>query len=292
MSSFALGVIAALGSAAAWAAALIVLKTLRRDLSPFGLSLVAALLGIVCIGGLSLLQGESLPPLTASLALGLSGVLGIAVGDTLFFAAMPLLRAQTLVLLGFLGQGLTVVFGVLLLGEQLNLQQTLGIIATLIGLSVVTLDEAEESQSAQTTRTGLCFGVLSSLAAAGSVILAKQGLDSVSATQGTFIRLLWGGLALLVLGTTTKQLRAWLEPLSHRPTLVRCSLASLLAAFGGFYLFHYALTKIDVVVAAPLSAAEPLFTLPLALIVLRERSGPAGLLGTALAAGGIIAICI
>ena len=121
MSSFALGVIAALGSAAAWAAALIVLKTLRRDLSPFGLSLVAALLGIVCIGGLSLLQGESLPPLTASLALGLSGVLGIAVGDTLFFAAMPLLRAQTLVLLGFLGQGLTVVFGVLLLGEQLNL---------------------------------------------------------------------------------------------------------------------------------------------------------------------------
>lgn len=267
------------------------LKGLKRDLSPFGLSLVAAVGGTLCIGGLLLYGGEAIPSLSASLTLGLSGLLGIAVGDTLFFAAMPLLRAQTLVLLGFFGQALTVLLAVLLLGEDLRAVQLFGVAATLVGLSIVTLDESDEAESSSSTRRGLLLGLLASLCAAGSALLAKHGLEEASATQGTFIRLLWGGLGLFLVGLVTGRLRAWLGPLTDRPTLVRCCTASLFAAFGGFYLFHLSLTKIDLVVAAPLSAAEPLFTLPLALLFLGEKSGPRGLLGTAIAAAGMVALC-
>jgi len=291
MTDFTIGVLAAIGSGAAWAVALILLKSLKSEVSPFGLTLVTAGLGITALGGFVLADGVSSIALRPLVLLGLSGVLGIAIGDTLFFAAIPKIRAQTMVLFGLLGQTITVILGVIVLGERLTPLQWLGVAITLLGVTLVSREEAKAEGLSGGSRLGLLYALLAALFGAFSVLLAKSGLGEVSAAQGTFVRILFGGLGILLFGLVTGRIRAWLRPLANRDSLLRVSAASFVGTFGGFYLFHLALKKIDIVIASPLSATEPLFALPLALWVLGERPTVTATAGTALAVLGAFLIC-
>jgi drug/metabolite transporter (DMT)-like permease len=292
MTDFTIGVLAAIGSGAAWAIALILLKSLKSEVSPFGLTLVTAGLGVAALGGFILTDGATPLSFRPLLFLGISGILGITIGDTLFFAAIPKVRAQTMVLFGLLGQTITVILGVVVLGERLTPLQWAGVAITVVGVTLVSRDEAEADGLPGESRLGLFYALLAALFGALSVLCAKTGLGEVSAAQGTFVRILFGGLGLLLFGLITGQVRSWLQPLRKRDTLLKVSAASFIGAFGGFYLFHLALKKIDIVIASPLSATEPLFAMPLALWFLGERPTVSGVMGTALAVLGAVLICL
>ncbi len=276
MSPVLLGGAAALGAAAAWAFATVLFKQTSATVSPLGLTLVKGGVAVVPLG-LLVAAGSYSMPLNSVGVLALSGVLGIGLGDTLFFAALRTLPAHLVILLGLGGQALTVLGAVLLLGEMPTPEHWLGIGLVFTGIAIACL---EASQDKDARRQGLLFGLGAVLAMTAGTLLAKVGLESVSALPATWLRLLAGTLTVLSVGLATGRVRAWLSQAREPKVLRPLAGAILIGTLGGFWLFHVALEHADVSLVNTLAATEPLIAVPLAALYLGDHITPQTVLGS------------
>src|ERR1044071_3358577 len=99
MDSNSIGILAALGSAASWALGAVLFKQVGEKLSSPAMTLVKSFISAALLGLVLLVIGYTKVPPNALGLLVLSGVLGIAIGDTLFFAALKELTPHTLIML-------------------------------------------------------------------------------------------------------------------------------------------------------------------------------------------------
>ena len=290
------GGLAALGSAAAWALGSILFRRVGEVASPEGMNLaksalgvglllaVSALSGGLGLGGAAALDGHSL------LLLALSGLVGIALGDTLFFMALVRLEPRRTLLLATVGQVFTVLLAVVFLGERLAGLAWVGVALVLGGVAWVMqeqLDEEDTDEARARTRGGLIYGLLASLCMSLSVLLADQGVAGLSALDATWMRLLAGMVGVAAWGAVRGQLRGWLAPLWDGRLLWQMLGAVCVIIFGGFYLSLLSLKLTTVSISTVLTATEPLFILPLTYVLLRERISLRAALGALIAVAGV-----
>lgn len=287
-----LGSVAALVSAAAWAFGSILFRRLGEEVSPLGMNLGKGLLGILILGVIILLIG--IEPLDARtfIFLGLSGLLGIALGDTFFFKALIHLEPRLTVLLSSLGPAFTVILAVVFLRERPSLLAWTGICLTIAGITWVLWERVPVEKIEVKQTSGVKYAVLSALCMSLGVIFAKIGVAGCSALQATFIRFLWSVIGLTLWGSVTHSLKKWLKPL-RQPRLFKLILSAVLVAtFGGFWLFLVALKYIDASVATILNSTTPLFILPMAALFLKEKISLRAIIGAVVAVGGVALIFI
>jgi drug/metabolite transporter (DMT)-like permease len=280
-----IGIFAALGSAASWAVGTLLFKGIGEEFSPMAMTFIKSLLGLLLLAAALCVVGWE-PVKSFPLGwLALSGILGISFGDTFFFAALRRLPAHQVVVLMLLAPVVTLLMALCLLGERPAVISWAGIGLVLGGVSLTFKDKVEIDQESRDGGRGLLFGILSVLSMAGSIIIAKIGLQDVSALEGTFLRLFFGFGGMLVVGLARQKLGTWLVPLHEAGLRWRFLVAVIIVTFGGFWLSLLAIKRLDVSIANTLLATEPVFALPLAVIWLREH--PTG----AAVTGAIVALC-
>jgi drug/metabolite transporter (DMT)-like permease len=283
------GIVAALLSALAWAVGAILYKRLGEQSSATELNLLKSMMSLVLLLAVVVLEGAGEIEARDFLLLGLSGLIGISLGDTFFFAALQNLGAHTLIILSMLGQVLTVGLAVLLLAERPSALALTGVALVILGVAAV-LHARFGQTPGQNGRRGITFGLLSILCMSTAVIVAKMGMTTVSPAQATFVRILWGTGGLIIWGGCTGRLGAWFGRFKDVKLVREIALAVLVATFGGFYLFHVALKHVDVTVVNTLNSVEPLFVMPLAAVFLNEQITRRGVTGALLAVSGIICL--
>jgi drug/metabolite transporter (DMT)-like permease len=291
MTSKTIGIAAALGSAAAWALGAILFKRLGEQLSSPGMALVKSFLSAALLGTVLLVVGFDKVGTEALLWLGLSGAVGIALGDTFFFAALKQLSPHTLIMLLTSGQILTVLLAVVFLGEAPTLKTWLGIGLVVAGITVVLWAKLSGERQASQLR-GVVLGILSVVCMSVSMVIAKKGLAEISAMQGLFIRMLAAGLTMLLLSTFQWRAGDWLAPFRQSGLLWQFFASVCVITFGGFWLSLLAVKHLDVSIANTLNSAEPLFVLPLGVCFLREKITLAALTGSVVAVAGISLLCM
>lgn len=286
-----LGLSAALGSAASWAVGSILFKRLGEYLTPMAMTLAKGLVSLVLLA-LALVATESPAVDQETLwLLILSGVLGIALGDTFFFAALNHLGAHALVVLLTLGQVFTVGLAVIWLGERPTWSAYVGIVLILTGVGLVLVDRMKD-EAGNSSTTGILFGLLSVLCMSVSIIIAKEALDQTSAIHATFVRMVAGTLGILLFGLATRQLAGDLAPFADPRLALRFVLSVCVVTFGGFWLSLVAIQYADVAIASTLGSTEPLFVLPLAAYFLKERIGAQAVAGSIATVAGIALLVI
>jgi drug/metabolite transporter (DMT)-like permease len=288
LSAQTLGGIAALGSGAAWALGSVLFRSLADKTSALGLNFAKGLLGLVYLGLALCWVGLVPMDLWAILSLSLSGLVGIALGDTLFFMALVRLEPRRTVLLATVGQALTVVLALVVLGERPTAWSWAGILTIIAGVSWVMMEQSEHG--GQSTRSGLLLGLGAAACMSVGIILAKLGMAEVPALQATAVRMAAGMGGLLLVGLSKGSLIVWLRPLWNRPSLLQLAWADVVIIGGGFYLSMLALELIDATLASVLCATEPLFVLPLAVWLLHERLSPRAIGGALVAVVGVALI--
>lgn len=285
-----IGVMAALASGASWALGSILFKRLGETLSPLAMTLAKGVVSIIllaialCFTGIAEVAAEPL------LLLAASGILGIAVADALFFDALQDLGPHALAVLMMLGMVVTPIMAVFFLGESPTPFVWLGIVLVIAGIGFVLYAKLTGDNHPSTFR-GVILGTLSVLSMAVSMIIAKKGLASISAIQATFIRMLAGTTGMFLFGVLARRLGVWMLPFREPKLLGFFVLSVCVVTFGGFWLSLVAIKYIDVSIAYTLNSTEPLFILPLAAILLKERITWQALSGTVVALGGIAIIC-
>lgn len=287
-----LGAVAALASAFCWAWAAILFRKLGDSVSAVGMNLSKGIVAAVFLFGLLLLLGE-FPALAMVesddfLFLALSGLIGICLGDTLYFVTLVRLGPRVTLLMGALIPVVVAITAMVLLDEQVAELALLGLALTIAGVVVVLWEKAPENTSAVQWRAGIVFGLLFVLLEAAGIILTKVGVQDVPSLQATFIRQVAAIAGLTFWGLAAGTLLGWMEPLKDPKIRVRVIIAAIIGALLGTWLSVFALKYTYASVAAALNSTSPLFVLPLAAFMMNERISRKAVLGAFMAVLGIV----
>ncbi|GAA5218045.1 DMT family transporter [Corallincola platygyrae] len=200
-----------------------------------------------------------------------SGIVGIAIGDTAYFAALRRIGPRKTLLLEALAPPLTGVLALLILNEALSWQAALGILIALAGIIYVLRQQSDNQQEPLMTSSGLGFGVLAAVCQATGVLMSHYALvdAEVSPLWGAFVRLSAGTGVILLLVVLRKELsQSLIKPLFKLSTKNAAVLffAIFTGTFLAIWLQQVSLKYADAAVAQTLMATSPLFALPIALI--------------------------
>ena len=281
-----IGVMAALLAAFCWTIASGLWRRVPTSLSALQLNLLKNL-----IGSLSLLpvllwpgawQGVSASTL---LALMLSGVLGIALGDSFYFAALRRLGTRRSLTLDAGGPALSALLAQLTLAESLQLQQWLAIALISLAVLIVARQAPPGGTPAREQGLGLLCIALALICGLAGALLSRWALadSSWQPLTAAAVRL----LAALAVMLPWVRLPSKQQP---RPATARWPLvllATLLGTSLGIVLQQASLQQLPVGLAVSLLATAPLMALPLSRLE-GDQPGWPGVLAGGLGFAGVL----
>jgi drug/metabolite transporter (DMT)-like permease len=286
-----LGESACLAAASLWAVAVVLFRAPIAAWGPRTTNLVKCLvatgmllLTLPFFGGMSAFAAV---PHRDLLFIGLSGIVGLSLGDTALFAAVGRLGAhRTLVL-----QTSAPIFAGLLAavaGEQLSLRQLAGVAVVLAGVIIVVgPGDPERNGSVRVATAGVALAVLGAFGQGAGVVLAKEGMDAIGAMPATLLRLAAGTAGLLLAGFVSGRAGALRRALSDRALMRRAVPASLLGTYLALLLMMVGVALAPATIAAVLLATSPIFSLVIEAIADRRRPTVLAVVGTIVAVFGV-----
>lgn len=280
------GVLAALAAAFCWAVSSSLWRRLPTSLSAVELNLLKNLLAVLLQLPLLLLGGWWVGPGALALLLA-SGVVGIALGDSLYFGALRRLGTRRTLTVEAGGPALSVLGGTLFLGELLRPVQWAGV--GLISLAVVLVARQHPPASgppAGSQRLGLLLALLALLCGSAGALLSRAALldSALSPLQSATLRLAAAAVVLLPLLGRLPRSGAMPRPAGRRWPLVLA--ATLLGTSAGIMLQQTALQQLPAGLAVALLATAPVLALPLAHLE-GDRPGWPGVGAAGLALAGV-----
>lgn len=222
--------------------------------------------------------------------LAVSGVIGIAVGDSAYFASLKRIGANKTLLLESLAPPLSGVLALLALGSVLSLQSWLGVVVTTVAVTLVVFQPDSSQQKIDSK--GVAFGLLASVCQASGVVISHYALvaGDLPPLLGALIRLSVGVLAVIMVICLVEkhpfsQMKQHLKSLNSRAFTGLLS-AIFVGTFLALWLQQVALKHANPAVAQTLIATSPLFML-LIYLIKGESVTAKSVLGTLAAVGGI-----
>ncbi len=278
--------ILALVSAASWALGTVLWHRIGKEIPPFSMNLGKGIIGILFLAVVIPVIGMKPVDPRSFVFLGISGFLGITLGDTLFFISLRHIGPRLSSLMTTLVPVSIAVLAVVFLGERLSFWAWGGIFITIIGVFWI-LWERIPAKEIKNKSLGIKYRLLSVICMALGVIFAKIGVTAVPAIQATFIRLLWGVAGLILWGFLNRQLKGWLIPFKDPRLLKNVSMVVFITVFGGFWLSLISLKYMNASISSTLNSTAPLFILPIAAVILKEKISLKAVLGAIIAVAGV-----
>jgi drug/metabolite transporter (DMT)-like permease len=269
-----LGEILALASGLAWAVAVVLFRVSGRSIHPVGLNLGKNVLGLALIAPTVLLLGESLLPSVPFSTTGLlllSGVLGIAVSDTLFFHALNRLGASLTAIVDCFYSPFVIAFSFVLLGERLSIVQLGGAALVVSAILTVSKEGKLERIGRKDLALGIVYGILAMFFVALGIVMVKPVLGSVSVIWATLVRMAGGTAALALLVPVLRNRRSVLSPLFDRRNWKVLVPAAFFGSYLSLILWTGGMKYAKASVAAVLNQLNTIFIVIIAAIFLKER---------------------
>lgn len=273
MLSLLSGVYAIL-AAILWALSSSMLENLAHIISPKELNIFKGGIAILLLVGTSLLLGEDYQNLTWSSVnlLLLSGVIGIGLGDTAYYAGLKDIGSRRALLLFALAPPMTALIAWIFLGETLNLLAWVGIFVTVGGVAwVVTERTPQETvkQEPKILRRGILMGVFASLGQAVGLVLSRSAMSdgSITSLQSAALRLSAGVLFTLGWVLISRQpLGKWQNSVDRKKTWGLLGLTAFIGTYICLWLQQLAVQGAPAGITQTLLSTSPIFILPIAAL--------------------------
>lgn len=144
----------------------------------------------------------------AWLWLGLSGVIGIVIGDTFYFRSLQILGPRKALIISTTTPVLAAALGYAFLGESMSVMMLTGMIMTLSGVSYVVADRKSANESRGlypgSTMQGVLAGIGGAVCQAFGGVCSRIGMRDCDGVEGAFIRLAVSALCAVDVSATVK----------------------------------------------------------------------------------------
>jgi drug/metabolite transporter (DMT)-like permease len=224
--------------------------------------------------------------------LGLSGVIGLVLGDAFLFQAFVWIGPRRSMLLMSLVPIISTVTAWAFLGEALNLPEMAAVGLTVGGIAWV-VSERGQADGVQADPRHYWLGVLSgiggALGQALGLIASKKGMaGDLAPLSATLMRMLVAGAVIWVYTLLQGKARPTLQALTDRKASLTILGGATVGPFLGVWLSLVKLTRVGI--ASTLMALPPVFVLLPSIWIFRERIGLRAVIGTLAAIGGVAII--
>jgi drug/metabolite transporter (DMT)-like permease len=227
--------------------------------------------------------------------LGLSGIIGLALGDTALFQGFLLLGTRLTMLIFSFSPVIAALFAWLFLGETLTWLQIVGIAVTVLGIAWVVAERnrgkgPRPDEERKRFGLGIFFAFLGMLGQALGLVTAKLGLvgGDFPTISGQIMRMSVAMLLIWLVTIVQRQVGVTFKRLKENPLSLRdISLGVLAGPFIGVYFSLVGVQLTDVGVASTLQALPPIFLLPIAYFIFKERFSWQVVVGTVVALSGV-----
>ncbi len=292
---FTTGELAALATALCWTGSATFFTFASRRVGSVVVNRIRLLIAAVLLSATHwLVLGSPLPAAEPQrwFWLGLSGIVGLAIGDAFLFQAYVWIGARLTMLMMSTVPILSALLAWAALGERLLPQQWAGIALTVIGLAWVAARPGAQTDAPAARldyRRGLLYGLGAAAGQALGMILAKEGLSGAfPPLSGNVMRMTSAAAAMWLVTLMRGQARSTAQALREKPSAWGPITAGAVAGpFFGVWLSLIAIQATEVGVASTLMALPPVFLLPVGRFVFGERVGWQAVAGTMLAMAGI-----
>jgi drug/metabolite transporter (DMT)-like permease len=257
----------------------------------------AITVGLLLVAHIVLL-GYVLPVATGAqwFWMGLSGIVGLGLGDFGLFAAYVLIGPRQTLLLMASAPIFASVGAYLMLGETFPSLAILGIAITLIGIIIVVLEREDPAKAISDGNRRKVWGTFAGVVAAAGqgigLVLSKEGMYigetiAMNAVSAALIRMMvatvfiWGSALFL---RKTSELRQTARDKQGLRVLFG---AAFIGPFLGMTLSLFAVAYTEAGIAQTLLSLEPLIIIPLMWKIYGERTSKRGIIGAVIAVVGV-----
>lgn len=287
------GEILSAGSAFVWAISVLIFRVSGKTVQPLSLNFFKSVLSTLLLILTMLLLGQPLLPRASAQSYGLlvlSGAVGIAVSDTLFFACLNLLGAGLTAIVDCLYSVFVILFALLFIGERMSLRQLLGVALIVSAILLVSSKREEGMPPRKSLVLGIGLGTLSMITLAGGIVMIKPLLATAPLLWATFVRMGTGAIlvgGLLVFHPKRRSLLSPLAKISNWRSMVP---GTFLGAYVGLVAWMAGMKWTQASVAAPLNQLNSIFIFIMAAVFLGEKVPRAKMMAVGLATVGAVLV--
>ncbi len=326
-----IGELAALGAAMCWVFTSMAFAAAARRIGPTTVNITRIFLALLLLLAICrVLFGEWMPAVGyQNLALlGASGIIGLAVGDQFLLLSFVDVGPRMTMLLMTVAPPVAAVLAWPLLDEPLGWLQVLGIAITMTGIAWVVLERPEHTDKRprhhQHRLRGVIFGTLGGICQAIGLILSKLGMGHFPGAQkdaalvdpwiATMYRMIFAAFGISIMvgvlrisrnGKNAIQTKVAMaqncgsssgdDPNPHRGLLFALMMVCIGVTFGpvlGVWNSMVAVDRAQAGIAATLMAMTPVFILPFAIWIEKERISWRAAIGAMIAVTGVAILAL
>ena len=305
-----LGELAALGTAFFWAFTAIFFSKASQRAGAFNVNKVRLLMAVVIYAIILLiLKGSLFHQDINSLQLfwlGLSGFVGLVLGDLCIFKALVIIGPRLTTLIFSTTPIMTSIIAWVFLGEKLGLLDVLGVTVTVAGVSWIVAAGRRDNQKlpvfskkradSGSYQKGVILALGASLGQAIGLVLAKQGMSNagfeIDPMLASFVRMLIACAIIWLVSAFRGKLNEVALIFKDKATFKLTLSGSICGPFLGVWLSLLALNYISTGVAATLNATVPIMVIPIMFIFYREKTSVRALAGAVIAVLGVALLFI
>ncbi len=246
----------------------------------------------------TILLGALLPAATSEqwFWIGMSGIVGLGIGDFGLFAALVIMGPRRSVLVMALSPIFASIGAYLMLGEIVSPLAIVGIVITLAGIAVVILEREEYSEEESISKRLRIWGVfLALIGAIGQgigLVLAKKGiyLDLnmvMNPLSAALMRMMMGALFVWVCALVAGKLPELRKALKNRKGIKYTAAGAFIGPFIGVTLSMVAVAYTQAGIAQTLMSLMPVLIIPVVWVLYGQRTSWRGILGAVVAVIGV-----
>lgn len=292
-----LGKVLALLAPVAWSFAIILFRVSGLKVPPLALNLYKNVLALLLFTGTILVLGGDFTGGASGHQVHVllwSGIIGIAVADTLFFMCLNRVGAGLQAIVNTSYSPVIITLSVIFLGERLGAIQALGaglIVSAVLAVAWVRGDRRARERVPHRT-SGILFGIGGDLTQGIAIVMIKPFLGEVSLLAATWWRLL-GGLVIsaLMIWLLPGQ-AATLRTLRDRSAWPAMTGAAVIGTYLSLLFWMGGMKYTDASIAAALNQTATLWTFVLAVLILREPATRRRVLGLVLGLIGVLMVTL
>lgn len=283
-----IGEIAALVVALCWTLSALFFEKAGRRIGSLSVNIIRLVWAFIFLGITLLITKGSFLPQGASpeqwFWLGISGVVGLFLGDLLLFKSYLIIGSRTSTLIMSSVPMITATIGWIFLDEILSFKSIIAIVISISGIVIAIVDRKLKIKAPM---KGVLLAFGGAVGQAVGLILSKKGMGNYDAVSSTQIRIIFGIICFSIMITLMRRWGKVFSALKDKPGFSSVSIGAVFGPFIGVSLALFSIQHTQTGIASTFMALVPVFIIIPSALMFKEKIALHHVLGAIISILGV-----